>query len=123
MCLCIQSFSRVHLFVTLWTVACQSPLSMGFCRQEYWSGLPFPPPGDLPTQGSNPNFLHLLHWQEDSLPPAPPLYKTVLSTLVTMLYIRSSRTYLQNRNRVTDVENKFMVTGGEVWRDKLEDED
>jgi len=40
-----------------------------------------------------------------------------------MLYIRSSRTYLQNRNRVTDVENKFMVTGGEVWRNKLEDED
>ena len=40
--------SRVRLFVTLWTVAHQAPLSMEFSRQEYWSGLPFPPPGDLP---------------------------------------------------------------------------
>ena len=39
------------LFVTLWTVACQAPLSMRFFRQEYWSGLPFPPPGDLPKPG------------------------------------------------------------------------
>ena len=39
-------------------VALQAPLSMGFPRQEYWSGLPFPPPGDLPTQGSNPGHLH-----------------------------------------------------------------
>ena len=50
---------------TLWTVAHQASLSMGFSRPEYWSGLPFPPPGDLPIQGSN---LHLLHWQADSLP-------------------------------------------------------
>ena len=46
---CVLSrFSHVRLFVTLWTVACQAPLSMGFSRQEYWSGLPFPPPGHLP---------------------------------------------------------------------------
>ena len=43
--------SHVQLFVTLWTVACQAPLSMGFSRQEYWSGLPFPPPGDLSDPG------------------------------------------------------------------------
>ena len=43
--------SRVQLFVTFWTVACQAPLSLGFPRQEYWSGLPFPPPGDLPDPG------------------------------------------------------------------------
>ena len=42
MCVCV--FSHVWLFVTLWTVACQAPLSMGFSKQEYWSGLPFPPP-------------------------------------------------------------------------------
>ena len=41
-------FSRVWLFVTLWTVACQAPLSVGFSRQEYWNGLSFPPPVDLP---------------------------------------------------------------------------
>ena len=42
--------SRVRLFVAPWTVACQAPLSMGFPRQEYWSGLPFPPPGELPGE-------------------------------------------------------------------------
>ena len=52
--LCAQSLSRVRLFVTPWTVACQAPLSMGFPRQEYWSGLPFPPPGDLPDTGVEP---------------------------------------------------------------------
>ena len=44
-------FSRVQLFVTLWTVACQAPLSMGFSKQEYCSGLPFPPPRDLSDPG------------------------------------------------------------------------
>ena len=43
--------SHVQLFVTLWTVACQAPLSIGFSRQEYWSGLPYPPSGDLPDLG------------------------------------------------------------------------
>ena len=43
------SHCRVRLFVIPWTVPCQAPLSMGFCRQEYWSGLRCPPPGDLPN--------------------------------------------------------------------------
>ena len=43
--------NRVQLFQTPWTVACQAPLSMQFSRQEYWSGLPFPSPGDLPDPG------------------------------------------------------------------------
>ena len=47
-------FSRVQLFVTLWTVACQAPLSMGFPRQEYWSGLPCSPSGELPNPGIKP---------------------------------------------------------------------
>ena len=52
MCACVLScFSRVRVFATLWTEACQASLSMGFSRQEYWSGLPFPPPGDLPDSG------------------------------------------------------------------------
>ena len=55
----------VQLFETPWTTTCQAPLSMGFSRQEYWSGLPFPSPEDVPTQGSNS---HLLHWLADSLP-------------------------------------------------------
>ena len=53
------------LSVTLWTVAYQAPLSIGFSRQGYWSELPFPTPGIFPTQGSN---VSLLHWQVDSLP-------------------------------------------------------
>ena len=56
-CVCVKSLSRVRLFATLWTVARQAPLSMGFSRQEYWSGFPFPSPGDFPTQGSNPSLL------------------------------------------------------------------
>ena len=51
--------------VTPWTVARQAPLSMGFPRQEYWSGLPFPSPGDLPDPGIEPSYPAL---QADSLP-------------------------------------------------------
>ena len=47
----LSLFSHVRLFATLWTVAHQAPLTMGFSRQEYWSGLPFPLPGDLPDPG------------------------------------------------------------------------
>ena len=47
----LSYFSRVQLFATPWTAACQAPLSMRFSRQEYWSGLPCPPPGDLPDPG------------------------------------------------------------------------
>ena len=53
---------------TLWTVACQAPLSMGFSRQEYWSGLPCPPPGDLPNPGIKHRSLTL---QVHSLSPEP----------------------------------------------------
>ena len=71
-CVCVHChFSRVQLFATLWTVACQTPLSMGFSRQECWSGLPCPPPGDLLTQKSNLRLLSLLHWQAGSLPLVP----------------------------------------------------
>ena len=50
-------FSHVWLFATLWTIACQALLSMGFSRQEYWSGLPYPSPGNLPDLGIEPVFL------------------------------------------------------------------
>ena len=52
----VQLLSRVQFFETAWTVAHQAPLSMGFSRQEYWSGLPFPTPGDLPDPGIKPMF-------------------------------------------------------------------
>ena len=61
----VQLLSRVQLFATPWTIPHQAPLSMGFSRQEYRSGLPCPLQGIFPTQRSNPG---LLHWQADSLP-------------------------------------------------------
>ena len=65
-------FSHVRLFVTQWTVACQVPLSMGFSRQESWSGLLFSTQGDLPNPGLEPILLYLLRGQAGSLPLAPP---------------------------------------------------
>ena len=50
----VKSLSRVRLFATAWTVAYRALLSMGFSRSEYWSGLPFPSPGDLPNRGIEP---------------------------------------------------------------------
>ena len=53
----LSCFSCIQLFATPWTVALQAPLSMGFSRQEYWSGLPFPPPGALPNPRTEPESL------------------------------------------------------------------
>ena len=64
-----KSLSRVLLFVTPWTVAYQAPPSMGFSRQECWSGLPFPSPGDLPDLGIEPGSPAL---QADALTSKPP---------------------------------------------------
>ena len=65
--LCVQSLSHVQRFATPWTVARQAPLSMGFSRQERWSGLPFPPPGDLPDPGIESVTCLSPALQEDSL--------------------------------------------------------
>ena len=84
---CVCTHAQSCLFVTPLTTAHQAPMSMGFPRQEYRSGLPFPPPRDLfsqpriyllnsgsifSTQGSNPHLLCLLYWQVDSLPLCYP---------------------------------------------------
>ena len=65
----LSYFSHILFFAAQWTVACQSPLSMGFFRQEYWSGLPCPPPGDLSNPGIEPRSPVL---QVNSLPSEPP---------------------------------------------------
>ena len=65
----VKSLSRVRLFATQWTVAHQVPPSMGFSRQEYWSGLPFPSPGDLHDPGTEPRSPAL---QADALTSEPP---------------------------------------------------
>ena len=64
----MKLLSRVQLFATLWTVAYQAPLSMGFSRQEYWIGLPFPSSGDLPDPGIEPRSPAL---QGDALTSEP----------------------------------------------------
>ena len=69
----MKSFSHVRLFAIPWTVVYQASLSMGFSRQEYWSGLPFPSPGDLPDPGIEPRSPAL---QADTLPSETP-YKNV----------------------------------------------
>ena len=58
--------------MTLWTIARQAPLSMGFSRQEYWSGLPYPPPGYLPDPGMEPATPASPALQADSFPTEPP---------------------------------------------------
>ena len=65
----VKSLSRVRLLVTPWTAAHQVPLFMEIPRQKYWSGLPFPSPGNVPNPGIKPRSPEL---QADSLPPEPP---------------------------------------------------
>ena len=65
----VKSLSRVRLFATPWTIAYQPSPSMGFSRQEYWSGLPFPSPGDLPDPGIEPGSPAL---EADALTSEPP---------------------------------------------------
>ena len=71
----VKSLSRVRLFVTPWTVAYQAPLPMGFSRQEYWSRVQFPSPGDLPNPGIEPGFPALqtdADWRKGILNTAIP---------------------------------------------------
>ena len=84
---CAQLLSRVQLFLTLWTIAYQASLSMGFPRQEYWSGLPFPPPEDLP----NPEI--------KATSPAPPALAGEFSTTLplgkpTSQYVQTNESIL-----------------------------
>ena len=89
--------SHVRLCATLWTVAHQAPLFMRFSRQEYWSGLPHTPLGNLPDPGIKPASLCLLHWQADSLPLRPPGKPSLTHTrrvLVPTLSITSTYSFV-----------------------------
>ena len=72
----MKSLSLVQLFATPWTVAYKAPPSMGFSRQEYWSGLPFPSPGDLPDPGIELESPALQAHALPSEPPGKPPVKT-----------------------------------------------
>ena len=73
----MKSLSPVWLFARPWTIACQAPSSVGFSRQEYWSGLPFPPPGDLPDPGIE-LWSPTLH--ADALPTEPPVKQEIINS-------------------------------------------
>ena len=93
----VKSLSRVQLFVTPWTVTHQAPLSMEFFRQEYWSGLPFPSPGDLSNPGIEPGSPSL---QADALPSEPPwkplyIYIYIYSFHIFFIVTGSSLCYIQ----------------------------
>ena len=81
-CVCVSCFSPVWFLVTPWTVAHQPPLSMGFSGQEYWNGLPFPSPRDLPDPGVEPAFL-----------TSPALAGEFFTTCATWGGLRKSDTY------------------------------
>ena len=85
----VKSLSCVRLFATPWTVAYQAPPPMGFSRQEYWSGLPFPSPGDLPNPGIKPGSPAL---QADALPSEPPGKPFMLRRISTLEMLKCKRT-------------------------------
>ena len=93
--------SCVRRFVTPWTGAWLICL-WDFSRQEYWSGLPFLPPGDLPNQESNPRLLHLLYWQVGSLPLTPP----------------GNQLYFNKEKRLSSINHLYSISGSwgfESW--------
>ena len=82
----VKLLSRVRLFATPWTVAQQAPPSMGFSRQEYWSGLPFPSPGDLYNPGIEPRSPTLQADALTSEPPGKPYYPGYFSNILKLIW-------------------------------------
>ena len=95
----VRSLSCVQLFGIPWTVVYQASLSMRFSRQEYWSGLPFPSPGDLPDLGIEPRSPALQADALPSEPPGKPITIYVYITLYVYLVLCSGNSYI--------VENDF----------------
>ena len=96
-----RALSRVQVFVTPWTVACWAPLSKGFSRQEYWSGLPCLPPGDLPHPGIEPTPLYVSCIGRQVLAISTTWEAQFIKTL-WQVYIGQSETkiYIANFDRV-----------------------
>ena len=87
----VKSLSRVQLFATPWTVAHRAPPSMGFSRQEYWSGLPFPSPGDFPDPGIEPRSPAL---QANALTSEPDGFKVRANVFLFLQTYSSSLSYV-----------------------------
>ena len=104
----VKSLSRVRPFATPWTVAYQAPPSTGFSRQECWSGLPFPSPGDLPDPGIEPTSPAL---QADALPSEPP-GKLIMTHKQIYIYGRDRKRYGRDRN----TKARYIKLIGIIWR-------
>ena len=103
-CLKVKLLSHIQLFVTPWTVACQAPPSMGFSRQEYWSELPFPSPGDLPNPGIEPGSPTL---QADSTVWATR-ETSLVCIVLTSCYSLSFILYVFNKSHLLEVPARVM---------------
>ena len=107
-CTCVLNLCHVQLLATPWTVARQAPLSMGFSRQESWSGLPFPSPGDLPDPGIKPRSPAFQAAALTSEPPGKPqkVYTAQRSRTVTtcneMIYIEKSKVSTEKLSELTN---------------------
>ena len=108
----VKSLSRVPLFGTPWTVACQAPPSMGFSRQECWSGLPSPSPGDLPNPGIEPRSPALYTDALPSEPPGKPIAEVHIKSLLRTL--QPPRPCHLSREK-----NQFSLTGNSYSRSKI----
>ena len=107
----VKSLSRVQLFETPWSIAHQAPLSMGFSRQEYWSGLPFPSQGIFLTQGLNPGLQHCRQTHH-SEPPGKPSKGGV--ELPTWVYRETSAWRVQDVAQGSDLGNLGLPEETEV---------
>ena len=110
--LCGSVLSHVRVFANPWTLAYQAPLSMGFSRQQYWSGLPFPSPGNLPDPGIKPRSPAL---QTDALPPEPP-GKSILKEIspeysLEGLILKLELQYFGHLMRRADLFEKTLMLG------------
>ena len=112
----VKSLSRVGLFVTPWTVAYQAPLSVGFSREEYWSGLPFPSPGDLPNPGIKPGSPAL---QADTLLSEPPGKPSVQAYFFHSFWKICTEMNVTLRDRDPVIENKCLdiKEGRRTWNE------
>ena len=135
-CVCVCVLSCIQLVVIPWTVAHLAPLSIGFPRGEYWSGLPFPTLGIFPTHGLNPHLLRLLHWQTDSLPlhhlgnpyivksqnivGLENTYKTCCLLLGILSLVRELRYYLNVQQVVVPNQTTNIASGMERKNPSLE---
>ena len=97
-------FSHVQLFGTLWNIVLQAPMSIGFSRQEYWSGFPCPSPGNLPNPGIKPRSPAL---QADALPSEPPG-----KPLKPRQHIKKQRHYIANKGPSSQ---NYGSTNSHVW--------